>query len=171
MTENRRKSMKNEDDFDIKKIISRFLYYWKLYFLCVCIFIILGFLFLRYSTPLYKTHAQILVQDEQSGSPSSSSFLAGSSLQDFNSLFGIKNNVYNELGILQTQDLLYKVIDDLKLNINYYRKGNVRSVELYSKTPFHVKFVPRTDSLKSTAFNLRFLKNENGYKYKINRRY
>jgi tyrosine-protein kinase Etk/Wzc len=161
-----RKVVRNDDEFDIKKIVTYFLDHWKLYVIIMLACVAGGLLFLRYSTPLYKSGAKLLIQDEKSsGSSSSLSLLSESTA--FNSLFGISSNVYNELGILQTKDLFYKVVKDLNLTVSYYRKGDVRSVELYNKSPFKVNFTPASDTIQTEAFQISFPNNGSDNKYKI----
>ena len=148
---------KNSEDFDIKKLLHQFLSQWKLYILSIIIFLFVSFLFIRYATPLYKVHAKVLVQDEEDNS---SSFMQSSMMQGFNGLFDVQSNVKNELAILQTRDLLKKVILKMQLTIGYYRKGNVRDVEIYTKSPFKINFSPVSDSVLLTKFEIDFPEKE-----------
>jgi capsular exopolysaccharide synthesis family protein len=159
MSDIKKRVIEDEDDFDVKKLISRFLDHWKLFVISVIGCLIAAFLFIRYSTPMYKVHAQVLVEDDQKNTSSPFSFIGGSQMQDLSSLFGIQSNVYNELGILETRDLLDKVVRDMHLNITYYRKGDVRSVELYNKSPFRVVFIPLNDSTTASSIDIIFPKN------------
>lgn len=150
----RQKSAKQEDEFDLKKILSRFLQFWKLYILSVVIFVFLGFMYIRYSTPLYQVNAQVLVQDGQNSN--SSSFLNSDMLSDFGGMFNVQNNVYNELAILQTKDLLEKVVKEMNLNVSYYNKGDIRDVEQYHKSPFHAYYIPNGDTIPLVTLQLAF---------------
>lgn len=150
----RQKSARTEEEFDFKKTISSFLAYWKLYLVSVFVLIFLGLMFIRYSTPLYQVNAQVLVQDDQNSS--SSSFFNSDMLADFGGMFNMQNNVYNELAILQTKDLLEKVVKDMSLNITCYIKGDIRDVEQYRKSPFHAYYLPGSDTIPSLSFQLAF---------------
>lgn len=99
MSDVKKRIVEDDDDFDVKKLISRFLDHWKLFVISLVACIAAAILFIRYSTPKYKVHAQVLVEDDQNNT-SPFSFIGGSQMQDLSSLFGIKSNVYNELGIL-----------------------------------------------------------------------
>jgi len=125
-----------------------------LYILSILIFIFLGLMYIRYSTPLYQVNAQVLVQDGQGGN--SSSFLNSDMLADFGGVFDVQNNVYNELAILQTKDLLEKVIKEMELNITYYNKGDIRDVEQYHKSPFYAHYVPSGDTIPAVTLQLLF---------------
>jgi len=122
-------------------------------------------MFIRYSTPLYQVNTQVLVQDGQSGN--SSSFLSSDMLADFNGMFDVQNNVYNELAILQTKDLLEKVINEMKLNITYYNKGDIRDNEQYHKSPFYADYKPLGDTIPYVNFQLTFPNSGKDNKYTL----
>jgi tyrosine-protein kinase Etk/Wzc len=82
MTDIKRKVIKDDDEFDVKKFLSRFIDHWKLFAISLIFFLLLGFLFIRYSTPLYKAHAQVLIQEDQNNS-AAASFMGSSQIQDF----------------------------------------------------------------------------------------
>ena len=146
---------KDEDDFDLKKFLGRFIDQWKLYAICVPAFLILGYLFIRYSTPMFTVHAKVLIQDQQSNS-SSSSFMPPSMLSGFSDMFDMPSSVDDELAIFQTLDLMSKVVKDLNLNVSYFTKGNVRNVQLYKNCPFRADFEPVNDSTHATSFDINF---------------
>lgn len=148
--------VKQEKDFDIQKLVFKFIHYWKYYLLCVALFFALGAVFLRYSSPLYKISAELLVQDQQSGSGSSSSFLQSSSMPDFGGLFSVQSNINNELSILQTRDLIEQVIDEMDLTKTYSNGGSIRDVENYKKVPFLAEFYPYSDTVSEMLLHLDF---------------
>jgi len=150
----KQKPVRTKDDFDFKKILNRFFQYWKLYILSVVVLVFLGLMFIRYSTPLYQVTSQVLVQDGQSST--TSSFLSSDMISDFNGMFDLQSNVNNELAILQTKDLLEKVINEMRLNITYYTKGDIKDVEQYHKSPFLATYTPLGDTIPSVKFQLTF---------------
>jgi tyrosine-protein kinase Etk/Wzc len=159
MDKNQIRPLKKEEEFDVKKILTKFLVQWKLYVISFIVFIALAFLFILYATPMYKVHAQVLVEDNSSkgsSSSSSSSFAQTNMLEDFSGMFDLQNNVYNEMSILKTNDLLQKTISKLHLNIAYYKKHNIRTVELFNKNPYTVGFIPISDSISLTEFEVNF---------------
>src|SRR5207237_1021514 len=102
----------------------------------------------------------ILIQEDQSSAHSSSSTsLLGTSggLADFGDLFGLQANVYNELGILQSHDLLEKVVRNMHMNVKYFIHSGIKTIELYNKSPFTVVFIPKNDSTLATTCDLNFI--------------
>src|SRR5262249_55012481 len=49
-------------------------------------------------------------------------------------------NLYNEMFILRSQDLVEKVVDSLDLNVRYWSIGRVKQTELYDDCPIKIVF-------------------------------
>ncbi|HEY6975026.1 MAG TPA: polysaccharide biosynthesis tyrosine autokinase [Chitinophagaceae bacterium] len=165
MNQQLNKPAKEQEEFDIRKIISKLLYHWKFYLASVIVFLALGFLFLHYATPKYTAHAKLLVKDDEN---KNSSFMNLSSLQDFTGLLDVQSNVYNELEILQTRDLLEQAVREMNLNVAYFRETAILPVELYDKSPFWVNFIPTSDSTLATTLDIHFPKNGHANYFTIN---
>lgn len=147
------------DDFDIKKFIGQVLAHWKLYAICLAIAICCAWLYIHYSNPLYKANAQILIQNDKKGS--ASPFLQSTGgVGNFSDFFTAKNNIADQLAILETPDLFKKVIPVLNLNVAYFHKGNIRNVELYDDSPFYISFFPKSDSIPGLKYEIRGVKND-----------
>ena len=78
----KQKNIDENDVFNIKNTVKKFINNWKIYLISVLIFIGLGVLFILAVTPMYEIDAQILVQDEDSRS-NTSSFLNPTAMADF----------------------------------------------------------------------------------------
>ena len=78
--------------------------------------------------------ATVIVEDQDKGGNIFGS--ASGALQDFSSLLNTKSSVDNEAQILQTRDLVEKVVRNMELNIVYYRDGLVHKIELYPRHAF-----------------------------------
>ena len=146
-----------DDGLDFKKLIYIFLQYWPWFLLSVVICMLIGFLYIRYATPVYKVHAKILIKDDKGGSASSEDLL--SELNVFNT----KNNVNNEKQILQTHHLIQKVVNELQLNVSCFAVGNVKSTELYKNAPFKIKLISLKDSIPAQTLNLSFSEKAPGF--------
>ena len=158
MNEKRKIDSEKNDEFDIQKLVSRFIDHWKLFVFSFLCFITLGILFIFLVTPSYQISSQILVEDDQNSS-SPLSFMGNSgSSQMLGGLLGIKSNVYNELGILETRDLVDKVVRKMNLNVTYYEKGAVTSTEQYLTAPFKLTFLPARDTVPDYTLELSFQK-------------
>src|ERR1700710_550573 len=101
-----------ETGLDFKKLIYTFLQYWPLFLGSVFVCLLFAFLYLRYTTPVYKINSKILIKNDKSPTGSSEDLL--SELDIFNTT----NNVNDEKQVLQTYFMVKKVIDELQLNIS-----------------------------------------------------
>ncbi len=128
--------------------LKNYLKHWKWFVLSVFICLTIAFIKLRYSTPQYKAVAKILVRDEKKGSLPSEL----GAFSDLGLLSGVKNNVDNEIEILNSATLVEKTIEKLQFNITCFLVGNVRNVELYKETkPFEFIVVNASDKFYKSA--------------------
>ena len=52
----------NEEKIDLKVFIDRYLIFWKYIIFSIATFLIIGFLYNRYSTKIYKSSTTILIK-------------------------------------------------------------------------------------------------------------
>ena len=139
-----------EETVDFKAFAIRLVNHWYIFLISILIFIGIAFLYMRYSAPVYKVNAKILIEDEKKGGGGLS---AGELLGDMGSLMNIKSTVDNELEIIKTREMALKVVKKLNLHISYYRKGTFKNKKIY-KAPFRVEILSLNDSIKREAFRL-----------------
>jgi tyrosine-protein kinase Etk/Wzc len=112
---------------------AKYLRYWKWFVLSVLLSLSVCLLRLRYISPEYKAVAKIVVRDEKKGGLASEL----GAFADMGLLTGMKNNVDNEVEILNSITLTEKAAERLKFTTTYFRLGKIRDVELYKTTqPF-----------------------------------
>ena len=116
--------MEIEEEVDIiGSIRSALVAYWLLFAGAVVFFLILGFLYLRYTSPTYRVSAKILVKDDKKTGVGG----AGSILSELD-LFGGKKIVENELEILKSRPIIESVVRKTNCNIRVYKNGRIRDV-------------------------------------------
>jgi len=143
-----------ENQVDLLQLFYRALNNW--YWICFSVFLCfsIAYLYVRYTTPIYKITARVLVNDDKKGGGLGSSDAMGG----LGNLLGTKSTVDNEAEIFKTKYLMQQVVRDMNLNIIYYNEGSIMKIELYS-SPFIVQEVKLEQSFKSTAVNVEILKN------------
>ena len=114
-----------------------------------CTFLIIGFLYNRYSTKIYKSSTTILIKEESNNSLGSDDIFEGLDL------FGGQKNIKNEIGILESFSLTKKHLKNLNFRTSYYHSGNLKSDDIYKKTPFIVN----VDEFHPQSINQKFLLN------------
>lgn len=151
----------HESDFNIREQIEKYLVHWKWFLLSVIVVLGLAFLYLRYSTPLYKATATILVKDDKKGGLASEL----SVLSDLG-VGTSKSNVDNEVEILKSRTLTEKTVSKLHLNIHYLSHGRVKSSELYKASPIVVVYSPANEQYKKEVHTFT-IESVNANKFKL----
>src|SRR5690606_29934605 len=140
---------KKSDNKDLLRFIGRVLSNWYWFALCGILGLAFAFLYLRYTIPVYKIHAKLLVSDDKKGG----GMLSSSALGDLSGLMGAKNSVDNEVEVLGTAELMREMVLAEKAYISYFNKGTVHSVPVV-EAPFHVELLTNPDSIGS-AYTLQ----------------
>lgn len=111
---------------------------WKWFLLSVIICVGLGFLYLRYTTPVYNMDAKLLIKDDDNKGGSSRSGL--SAIESMANLGVISNSygIENEQEILTSTLIAEQAVSDLKIYAQYYLQGNVKKQLIYKTQPINV---------------------------------
>lgn len=110
-----------------------------------------AFFYIRYSTPVYQTNAELLIKDDKG---SSSSGLQDDVLAQLNFLTG-NSNILNEMPILQSRTIVGRAVRDLGLQSSYFVKGRYKKTEIYKRTPVFVTPVLLKDSARGATLHIR----------------
>jgi tyrosine-protein kinase Etk/Wzc len=114
------------DFFDtLKKIAKNWPYF--ILSLVLCLAFVYGYL---YITPAqYQVSSTLLIQYDKNGAAMTN----GTAFSDLN-MFQTVKTVDNEIEILKSRDLIYKVLKELHLETSYFKKNGLITKELYGKT-------------------------------------
>lgn len=106
-------------------------WYWFILSLIICVG--LAAIYLRYTTPIYKTTAKLLIKDQDNGG-------RAQSIRNISTLGTISNSagIDNEMEILSSRTMAQDVVRDLKLYVTYASQGRVKSIPYYGNQPLNV---------------------------------
>src|SRR5690349_5168475 len=135
-------------ELNIKYLLFAMLRRWPWFILSILLCFSGTYLYLRYTTPIYKISARLLINDEKKGGSAADVDLAG-----LGGLVSGKSSVDNEVEVLKTRYLMEQVVRSMDLNITYYKKGRIKQDELY-KSPFIVKISEAADTIRSGIFEV-----------------
>lgn len=127
-----------QSSFNFQTVYTAFILNWKWFLLSVLFCLGAAFLYLRYTTPIFNTFEKILIKDDSNGSPYKRGGLRG--LESMSNL-GIINDSYgieNEIEILKSTSVAQQAVTDLKLYVNYYMRGRVKTRLVYKQQPLNV---------------------------------
>ncbi|KIA85284.1 polysaccharide biosynthesis tyrosine autokinase [Flavobacterium sp. AED] len=150
--ENNRFDDDQENDFQLKEVLDKYVVHWQWFLICICISMVLAFLYLRYTIPQYQATTTILVKDDKKGGMLSEL----SAFADLGMGGGLKSNVDNEVEILKSRTLVESTVRKLNLNMAFIIRGKVVDREIYQKSPIEVYFVDKKDSFYENKMDLKF---------------
>lgn len=138
-------STQEDSSEDLKKTVLQYLRYWPWFIICVAISVSLAFIYLRYSTNIYQTNAQVKILKDEGGLDLSG-LQGGSPLIDMS-----KVNLENEREILKSRRIAKKVVENLSLESSYYKSGSIKSSEIWKdERPFTISWV-ENDTLQDAS--------------------
>ena len=124
-----------EEEINLREELEKYLKYWPWFLATAAIFLLAGFLYLKYTQPIYNTTASIIIKDEESKSPSSEL----SAFADLGLLGGMgTNSIENEIGILKSRRMMINVVKALDINISFFDDSELTPKELYNNSPISV---------------------------------
>jgi len=155
----------DNDKIDFKRYLSLFISNW--YWFIIALFITLGYAYAknRYSEEIFTVSSTLLIKDDQIGGGTSdlANIFPGTNA------FKSEQNLKNEIGILRSFNLNYRVMQELPdFHVVYVGVGRRGIVEtrMYKNNPFKVVY----DSLEKQSIGLpvkiKFL-SSSGYKLEI----
>jgi capsular exopolysaccharide synthesis family protein len=127
----------DEDNIDIKRYISLFISNWYWFAGALLIAMGLAYGINRYSEKIYTVSSSLLIKDDQIASTTSSI----SNVIPGGDIFRSQQNLINEMGILRSYSLNYKVMEDLpEFQVVYVSVGRRGIVEtrMYKNSPFKI---------------------------------
>jgi len=127
-----------ENGEDLKYLLFRYLRFWPWFLLSVLMFVSGAYLYLRYSTNIYRSQAKVKVLDESNDGGLDLSGLSGSK-----TLFNLsKVNLENEIQIFKSRRMLEKVIENLDLTTVYSSQGAIKSFLIFNEeAPIEIDWV------------------------------
>ena len=122
-----------QDEISIVEILFHYLRYWKFFIFSILICLGIAFVYLIYTTPKYKIISRVIINDDKKGQ----NIDVMSAFGDLG-IVAPKSNLDNEIEVLRSQTLMKSVVDSLKIDVSYFKKGSLRKQEIYNKTPIFV---------------------------------
>lgn len=125
-----------EEIIDTKKIFDLILRNYKFFLVCLILALIAAVVVNRVKTPVYKISSSILIKEDnkQLSRPDVNDYLNSN-------ILGTNKNFQNELWVLKSSPVLERTINNLDLQVSYFRKEGIRYVDAYKSVPFHILFL------------------------------
>jgi uncharacterized protein involved in exopolysaccharide biosynthesis len=137
------------------KILKPYLRGLPIIILAMVLAILLAKKYLNYVTPMYESTVKLKLADTNEGVPDNNLY------KDFD-VFTSSSKIGGEIELLKSQVLLDKVFDAIDFDLEIYRVGTLKSVELYQNSPIHIAYSRVADKGYGQPFGLQVV-NEQEY--------
>lgn len=142
----------NNSVFSPKEIVIRYLHYVPWVVLSVAIFLILAYLKIRYTTPIYNVTAKLQVKNPAAYGKGSEKF------DDIFMMQGTSRNLSDEIELIKSRSMAMRVVKSLGMQVQVYNKGSIRTSLVYQRDiPFDINFYQLKDSSASFSFLITLL--------------
>lgn len=133
-----------ENGLQIKDILRICLKKWYWFIIAVAIAVAASILYVKSQTPVYTRNASLQIKNEKNGGNSVSSL--SQSFSDMGLISG-NSNVYNEMAVFKSYDVLVDVVREMCFNVSYSIKTKFNTLPLYgSNLPITVEFADRGEN-------------------------
>lgn len=127
---------KEEKAFEIRKIIGKYLRKWPWFIFSVLCFVIIAYLYIRYTVPQYQSTTTLKFDKKQSN--------ITSALADLDNLgigLGNADELKSEMAVLTSRPILMAVVKNLNLNVQYFSGGEIKDSEMFANLPVTAKII------------------------------
>jgi tyrosine-protein kinase Etk/Wzc len=135
-----------------KDFLFKYLKYIPWVIICVAIALVLAYLKIRWTPPIYHAQSSLLIKDERSDGGASKDERFNEMLMQQPTI-----NLDNEIEILKSSPVMERVVRDLDFQFHYINTGKVRSTLLYPEAPFDLKIIHLADSSTGFAFSITLI--------------
>jgi len=147
----KKSNVKNDTANLFNDVISKYLPFWPVFALATIVCFGITFLKLRYTTPLYKASATIMLKDEETGMESVIKALEGTES---------KKNVENEIEIIKSRGIMSQVVVDMGLYAEIFSPGRINNLYSYSNCPVSFKAINPSAVYNTGLINFTYFPSE-----------
>ncbi|WP_423997338.1 GumC family protein [Maribacter sp. IgM3_T14_3] len=132
------------EQWNIRSLFLKYNKYWSFFTIGVLFSVLTVFMFIRYwAQTEYEIQGKILIKNTESRQ----GIIENNNFGKFG-LIKTANSLEDEIGILTSTVVMEEVVTKNTFNITYFKKGNIRDIEIYGKdVPVRILVDETTDSL------------------------
>lgn len=149
----KKKSVKEEEnEFSFRELLMKSLNYLPMFAVFLGVAIVIAYIYIHFQTPVYSSSIKVLIKN--AGKESNEEQVLSELLNTS------KPNIYNEMEVLQSHQLMARVVKTQQLNTAYYSIGKVNTIEVYEPDPAKrfLVFSNIKDSTQSYSITLQVKK-------------
>lgn len=124
----------DKEPYNLKEVVGKYLNYWPWFLVTFVLCTVMAFAYLKIAPIIYKTEAKIKLLDEAMKPSVVKDVISIANANPNNRLLDIQN----QIEVLKSYRLLYNVVDELNLDIEYYNGSSLIYTQIW-EPPFIVK--------------------------------
>lgn len=140
-------SIKPNTNDSLREQLEKYTKNWRWFLVSLGLFFIIGLLYLRYATDIYNVKASIKIAN--TNNRQNNPLSEANQMNDYGLFSRQTNSVDDEIEVIKSRELINNVVKDLNLNVQYFIKGNIRSLELFKNPPVTVNFFSNDSIIKN----------------------
>ncbi len=140
-------------------ILKKYLFHWPLFVLGAALCLAGAYLYLKMASPVYPITATLKFKTPTtaSGAPLTINDNSLDQLDPVNNAIIVEN----EIEVMQSKKLIYQVVKDLQLWVNYSIKKGLTTTDLYNKAPVYFSFTDSAINLSPAGDKLDIIVKDN----------
>ncbi len=137
----------------LRDLFFKYIRFMPLFVVSVAISLIVAYVYLRYTDPLYSSNGAILIKSEKS---------LGGRGDKFSELFtsNAASNISTEMEILKSSSLMERVVKQYDLSWSYYVLGNIRTINIHTLSPFRLVTENLPDTTTPFSLSVKVISNK-----------
>ena len=148
--------VEGHEGLSLNNLIKKFTYHWPLFVMSFIVCLAAGYIYFRYSVPVYEVKAAIIIKDERKG--------AGYNVLKELDLVDKTVVQETEMELLKSKSLVGQAVHELELYVRYIEEGRVKKSDIYDETPIHFKILTEPTSFYGKEIEVQIL---NDGKYSV----
>lgn len=152
--------------FDWRKIFEIFILNWQWFVVSLCVCLCVAFVYLRYTSSVYKVSVKMLVKEDNN----SRSYRSRSMLSNMQALGSMSSasGLENEMEIIKSKRIAEAAVRSLKLYTEYKREGRIKDRIVYKTQAVNVDLDPKSlDEMNESNLPITLEIAKEGKTYKV----
>lgn len=125
------------DSNDVKLVLKIVSKNWWIPIVFIIVSFLIGYIYAYQQPDIYSATTKVLLKTNDEYTPGS--VITNNNLANQNLGYQTFINSTNEINVIESYDLLKKVVDKLDINVSYFISGRLKTTEMYRGMPFKVK--------------------------------
>jgi tyrosine-protein kinase Etk/Wzc len=138
---------------DFAKLVKKYVFHWPLFFVAIVAFGVASYFYIKVTKPVYPVTSTLEFKNDVS----TSNAATPDNKTGIGELDQISSPIIveNEVEVMQSKKIMYQVVTQLKLWVNYSIKSGLSSTDLYKSTPVDFEFIKQAGAIDPQGIRLQ----------------